>query len=1210
MYGGGGAGGIDITNTGNVGIGTSSPSTRLSLGSFWQLSTETVGINLREGSTSGDLPAYGIGFGPASSEGYINYRSGTSSSSVFGHKFFVNNIEVMRVRGDGNFGIGTSTPIYKLDVNGNARLTSNLIITGAIANGNAIAHFDNNNNTTDQSFGLLVDAGTSTNDYILKLRNSSTTEMLIFNGAGSLGIGGTGTLINSSTLTLAKPFTSATSYGVYNYGQITSNNIGNTYYYRSLASTQAANFIVSSIVHYSVAQGTIGANSSVTNQYGFLVENTMTGASNNYGFYSSLPSGNWNLYMSGTGSNFMNGRLGIGSNILVDRNLQLVLPITGNPTAYGMISNGQVQSGVTVNAYQYFSQANAAVDVALTSFSHYTAVHGTISGSITNQNGFYVPSLIGASNNYAFRGSVANATGAWNLYMDGSANNYIGSKIGVGTFSIADRNFALGLPLSSSTPYNFMNFGTVQTSAPSVFMNYSQANVASGANASSLYHFVASQAALSGTIGNQFGFFASSALTGGANNYGFYGNLLAGTGLWNLYMNGNANNYIGGSLGIGSTTLSNVSLKVTKNITGGGTSIGIWSDGQVQSDVSTVYYFRSGSNTQNTSFTVSDLYHYGVVQGTFGINSTVNNQVGFYVGNLIGASTNIAIRTQVTSGTNRWNIYLDGTANNYFAGNVWIGTNTGSFKLDVNGNARFTQDVQFDNHAICDTAPTDANHLANKAYVDSLPSIKRGESVKTIALTNISLSGIQIINDVSLLAGDLILVAGQTIISQNGVYVVAAGAWSRSTNNDSETEIKGAYHIITAGNYANQRYINTNSSTITVGTTAISYTLDFGAETDPVWSAFKSAYDITPTRINNWNDAYSNRISTKTTTDLSEGSNLYFTTVRVLATALTGYSVGANTALTATDTVLQSFQKLQGQINSRLLIGGNTTGVAITIGTNDAFDFSIKRSGITHLTFQSGVSKFFFDVDVVGKFKLNGSAGADHQFIKYNGSANEWAYLNTGELQDKNDIVMLDDYNGERGFLMYSDGTKAYANALVFSNHDSGIALGLHGFSLDGSDVMKEFGMQVDVDGYLYHKKLDGTRSRIATVDMISGGSGNIDGSTLSVGLNFQSTFNSQPSKAIFSAANNTNLKGEVFMGLTPWYGNAGYTMNVVAYNETQMNVGTLGGRLNIFGNDIRMNDAFLNFLTGVTLSPLSGHRCVIRVTNNAGIYTLTLENE
>ena len=52
--------------------------------------------------------------------------------------------------------------------------------------------------------------------------------------------------------------------------------------------------------------------------------------------------------------------------------------------------------------------------------------------------------------------------------------------------------------------------------------------------------------------------------------------------------------------------------------------------------------------------------------------------------------------------------------------------------------------------------------------------------------------------------------------------------------------------------------------------------------------------------------------------DIAEGStNLYFTQARSIGSALTGFAVGANTAVTATDTVLSGFGKVQAQIAAR-----------------------------------------------------------------------------------------------------------------------------------------------------------------------------------------------------------------------------------------------------------------------------------------------------
>lgn len=51
------------------------------------------------------------------------------------------------------------------------------------------------------------------------------------------------------------------------------------------------------------------------------------------------------------------------------------------------------------------------------------------------------------------------------------------------------------------------------------------------------------------------------------------------------------------------------------------------------------------------------------------------------------------------------------------------------------------------------------------------------------------------------------------------------------------------------------------------------------------------------------------------TSDVPEGSNLYFTAARVLATVLTGISFATGGAIVSTDTVLQAFGKIQKQIN-------------------------------------------------------------------------------------------------------------------------------------------------------------------------------------------------------------------------------------------------------------------------------------------------------
>lgn len=114
-----------IFNGGNVGIGTSSPLSLLNLQGFESTGAETVGLSFTQLTSTSTLPAFGFGLGPTTTEGYLTYRAGLTNSALFGHKWFVNDVEVMRVRGDGRMGIGTAAPGSTLHVAGSMQLKVN-----------------------------------------------------------------------------------------------------------------------------------------------------------------------------------------------------------------------------------------------------------------------------------------------------------------------------------------------------------------------------------------------------------------------------------------------------------------------------------------------------------------------------------------------------------------------------------------------------------------------------------------------------------------------------------------------------------------------------------------------------------------------------------------------------------------------------------------------------------------------------------------------------------------------------------------------------------------------------------------------------------------------------------------------------------------------------------------------------------------------------
>ena len=154
---------------------------------------------------------------------------------------------------------------------------------------------------------------------------------------------------------------------------------------------------------------------------------------------------------------------------------------------------------------------------------------------------------------------------------------------------------------------------------------------------------------------------------------------------------GSDTNISSGALGIGTSALTGYSINIAKNITGATTSYGIRSQGIVQSDVTTlVASYASILNSAAATFTLSDYVHYRSMQGTIGASSVITNQYSYYAdSSMTGATNNYAFYSGIASGANRWNLYMQGTAANYLAGVLNIGsTSLAGFQLDVTGTTR------------------------------------------------------------------------------------------------------------------------------------------------------------------------------------------------------------------------------------------------------------------------------------------------------------------------------------------------------------------------------------------------------------------------------------------------------------------------------------------------------------------------------------------
>jgi hypothetical protein len=276
------------------------------------------------------------------------------------------------------------------------------------------------------------------------------------------------------------------------------------------------------------------------------------------------------------------------------------------------------------------------------------------------------------------------------------------------------------------------------------------------------------------------------------------------------------------------------------------------------------------------------------------------------------------------------------------------------------GTVAFTADQSFGGFKATGLGtPTNTTDAATKAYVDS---VAQGLSVKTAVraatTANITLSGTQTIDGIALIAGDRVLVKNQTTTTQNGVYDVSAGAWTRSADSDAGSELINAFYFVTAGTTLQATgWTQSTPGPITIGSTAIVFNQFAGAAdfqagngltktglTFDVGTASSSRIVVNADNIDlatsgvtagSYNrvtvDAYGRVTSAVagTTDNLVEGTtNLFFTNARAQS-AITG---GASTIVTSNLTA------------SRALVSDGSGKVAVSTVTSAELSYV---SGVT-----------------------------------------------------------------------------------------------------------------------------------------------------------------------------------------------------------------------------------------------------------------------
>jgi hypothetical protein len=447
------------------------------------------------------------------------------------------NTERMRINSAGNVGIGTGSPSELLHISSTG--SASILIEADTDNVNesdvpTLKFSQDGGQVTaqvgiDSSNNFAIQHLFSTGNMVFLTNNGSgATERMRIDSIGQVGIGATPSA--GDTLRVSKNLTGATGVSsVYASGQIQSDVTASARIFRSSPSTANSIFTITSIIHFNAIQGTysnVSAGGEITNQYGFATSNNITGATNNYGFFSDIAAatGRWNFYANGTAANRFAGRVGIGAELTSGAMAQ-VANTTAADKAF-IIKGAASQSG---NLFEIQNSAGTAL-------------------------------VIVDSGGQAAIGAIQSATG-FNI-----------SK------SITGSTNAQAIRVASSVASGVTGEARYMTIVPSV-----DASVAAG-NLVGIKVFGATLGD-GASITTQYGFWVDSGFTTGTTNYGFYGNIASGSGRWNLYINGTADNYLAGNTGIGGLPVANIKLHVAGNasndtnpeirITGSGTSLDI-----------------------------------------------------------------------------------------------------------------------------------------------------------------------------------------------------------------------------------------------------------------------------------------------------------------------------------------------------------------------------------------------------------------------------------------------------------------------------------------------------------------------------------------------------------------------------------------------------------------------------------------------------------
>jgi hypothetical protein len=278
-----------------------------------------------------------------------------------------------------------------------------------------------------------------------------------------------------------------------------------------------------------------------------------------------------------------------------------------------------------------------------------------------------------------------------------------------------------------------------------------------------------------------------------------------------------------------------------------------------------------------------------------------------------------------------------------------------------------------------DATPTASTDIANKQYVDyAISGASWKPPANAATTTNITLSGLQTIDTVSLVAGNTVLVKDQSTSADNGIYIVSSGPWSRAPGADTWAEYEGAIIYIESGGQATTAWYCTAQPGGTLGVTPLQFfNLSFAAgyTAGTGLTLIGTQFSITNTGVTAGSYGSASKTLTAQVNAQGQLTSLSASDISIAGSQITSGTIGSS-YLSGSYTGITTVGTLTGLTVSTPIVGDITGNAATATTAGSATTATNLAGGVTgSLPYQSGPGATTFLAPSTNGYVLTLAAG-------------------------------------------------------------------------------------------------------------------------------------------------------------------------------------------------------------------------------------------